>query len=69
MSNHPNRSSNAKAARAYIAAREGVEKVRITKGGEVHAYGRMPNTNQVGWYLAGTVEALAIEAAVYGDRT
>ncbi len=27
-------------------------KYRITKGGEVHFYGTMPNTNQIGWYLA-----------------
>ena len=59
MSNHPNRSRNAKIARAYVAVMRGVERVRITEGGEVHAYGTMPNTNQVGWYLAGTVDALA----------
>jgi hypothetical protein len=26
-------------------------KYRITKDGEVHFYGQMPNSNQVGWYL------------------
>lgn len=61
MSNHPNRSSNAKIARAYITARDGVERVRITNG-EVHAYGRMPNSIVTGWYLAGTVAELAAMA-------
>lgn len=56
---HQNRSSKAKIARAYIAAQAGVERVRITKGGEVHAYGPMQNTNQVGWYLAGDIDTLA----------
>lgn len=26
-------------------------KYQITSAGEVHFYGRMPNTNKVGWYL------------------
>ncbi len=26
-------------------------KYRITRDGEVHFYGTMPNTNQTGWYL------------------
>jgi len=33
------------------AANRGV-KYRITKDGEVHFYGVMPNANKVGWYLA-----------------
>ena len=28
-------------------------KYRMTKNGEVHFYGTMPNTDIVGWYLAG----------------
>jgi len=67
MSNHPNRSRNAKIARAYIADREGVERVRIMASGEVHAYGDIPNTIYCGWYLAGTVDALADEAAAYAE--
>lgn len=58
MTNHPNRSTNAKIARAYVARRDGVEKVRIT-GDEVHAYGRMPNSTTTGWYLVGYVDDLA----------
>jgi hypothetical protein len=32
-------------------------KYRITKDGEVHFYGTMPNSNTVGWYLAGYAAA------------
>lgn len=28
-------------------------KYRMTNSGEVHFYGTMPNTNQIGWYLDG----------------
>jgi len=56
-------SSNRKIARAYIADREGVERVRIMSNGEVHAYGTMPNTDRIGWYLAGDVDRLADMAA------
>ena len=28
-----------------------VERYRITRNGEVHFYGRMPNSNSRGWYL------------------
>jgi hypothetical protein len=37
---------------------------RIAKNGEVHFYGQMPNTNQVGWYLeAQDALAYAVELA------
>ena len=39
--------------RRYVAARDGVERVRITHDGLIHAYGRMPNTDRTGWYFAG----------------
>lgn len=32
---------------------------KITAAGEVHYYGTMPNTNQVGWYFAGYADELA----------
>jgi len=63
MANHPNRSSDVKIARAYVAALPGVERVRITRQGDVHAYGTMPNTNQTGWYLAGSVRDIVRDAA------
>ena len=32
------------------------EKIRIRRDTTVEAYGRMPNTNRCGWWLAGIVE-------------
>jgi hypothetical protein len=64
MTNHPNCSSKSNIARAYIANRDGVERVRIKRSGEVQAYGVMPNTNTRGWYLAGYVDDLAVEANI-----
>lgn len=40
-------------AEAKAKATELGVKYRITKAGEVHFYGTMPNSNVVGWYLAG----------------
>lgn len=40
-------------AQAKAAAADRGVKYRMTKGGEVHFYGEMPNTNIIGWYLAG----------------
>jgi len=42
-----------KTNRAAILAFVDAERVRITRNGEVHAYGVLPNTNRTGWYLAG----------------
>jgi len=42
-----------KANRAAIIAYVGAERIRITRNGEVHAYGRMPNSIVTGWYFAG----------------
>jgi hypothetical protein len=32
------------------------EKIRIRMDGTVEAYGRMPNTNEYGWWFAGLVD-------------
>lgn len=61
MTTHPNRSSAARAARAYCATLAGVQRIRVLDG-EVLAYGTMPNTSQVGWYFAGSVDILAAMA-------
>ena len=37
------------------------ERVRITRNGEVHALGTMPNTNIRGWYFVGFEENLISE--------
>lgn len=41
------------------ALREQFDRYRITATDEVHIYGEMPNTNQVGWYLYGDREQAA----------
>lgn len=33
----------------------GARKYRITRDGEIHVHGTMPNTSQTGWYLFGRV--------------
>jgi hypothetical protein len=66
MTNHPNRSKSVKIARAYIAAKDIVERVRV-RGEEVHAYGIMPNSDSVGWYLAGYVNDL-VPLAIAEER-
>ena len=40
-------------AQAKAEAAERGVKYRITKDGEVHFYGVMPNTNIAGWYFFG----------------
>lgn len=55
---------SATAIRAALRHHFGPRRYRITATGEIHAHGRMPNTNTVGWYLygwmgdAGTAESL-----------
>lgn len=55
--------------RAYILAREGVQKVRIRADEGVEAYGPMPSTSQVGWYFAGWAgDLLAMQQAEEPQR-
>jgi hypothetical protein len=39
--------------RALLRRDYGAGKYRITRGGEVHAYGEMPNSDATGWYFVG----------------
>ena len=39
--------------RAAVKAIFGAKNARVTRNGEVHVKGTMPNTNQTGWYLLG----------------
>ena len=52
-----------KTNRAAILAFTDGERVRITRNGEVHAYGVLPNTNQTGWYFAGFADNILGEIA------
>jgi hypothetical protein len=42
-----------RAAIAAYAMRQGAERFRVTRGGEVHIYGIMPDTKHLGWYFEG----------------
>ena len=39
----------------------GVGKYRITRRGEVHAYGKMPNSIETGWYFRGSLAEVALD--------
>ena len=39
--------------RAAVKSIFGAKNAKVTKNGEVHVNGVMPNTNQSGWYLMG----------------
>lgn len=39
--------------RALLRRDYGAGKYRITRDGEVHAYGEMPNSDTIGWYFVG----------------
>jgi hypothetical protein len=41
--------------RNALRAKYGKRNYRITRHGDVHVYGRMPNSDQVGWYLMGDI--------------
>lgn len=43
--------------RAALISTFGARQYRITRDGEIHVYGTMPNTNTVGWYLYGTISS------------
>ena len=42
----------------------GARHYRITSAGEIHVYGRMPNTNEDGWYLFGYLGSPETEARI-----
>lgn len=50
--------------RAALVAAFGPRKYRITRAGEIHVYGRMPNTNEDGWYLFGWINDPETEARI-----
>ena len=48
--------SNLSNIRAALINEFGARQHRITRDGEIHVYGTMPNTNQTGWYLYGRID-------------
>jgi hypothetical protein len=57
----------ASVVRQKLRERFGSGRYRITRDGEIHAYGQMPNSNLTGWWLFGylsdeeTMHRLGIE--------
>ena len=49
--------SNITTLRAALINEFGARQYRITSRGEIHAYGTMPNTNTIGWYLYGRTDS------------
>ena len=49
--------SNLSNIRAALINEFGARQYRITRSGEIHVYGTMPNTNQAGWYLFGCIDS------------
>ncbi len=47
--------SNITVIRTALRNEFGARQYRITKTGDIHVNGTMPNTNQTGWYLYGNV--------------
>jgi len=43
----------------------GAPNARVTKNGEIHVKGRMPNTNRIGWYLLGFTGSSDIDAKIW----
>ncbi len=41
--------------RRALIAKFGERQYRITRDGDIHVHGRMPNTNIDGWYLYGWI--------------
>jgi hypothetical protein len=42
--------------RQALRAQYGARCYRITRTGDVHVYGQMPNSNVMGWHLLGDIE-------------
>lgn len=51
--------------RTAIKSIFGAKNAKVTKNGEVHVYGVMPNTNQSSWYLLGFTGCAEIEEAIW----
>jgi hypothetical protein len=45
----------------------GASNAKVTKKGEVHVKGVMPNTNQTGWYLLGFTGQAELESKLFNN--
>ena len=51
--------------RSAVKAIFGPSNARVTRSGEIHAKGVMPNTNQHGWYLLGFTGSSEIDQKIW----
>lgn len=51
--------------RAAVKTIFGAANARVTRNGEIHVCGTMPNTNERGWYLLGFVGQADVEDRVW----
>ena len=51
--------------RAAVKKIFGAKNARVTKNGEVYVRGRMPDTDQAGWYLLGFTGQIELEERLW----
>lgn len=51
--------------RAAVKTIFGRQNARVTRNGEVHVRGVMPNSNRVGWYLLGFTGTTALDEKIW----
>ena len=51
--------------RAAVKTIFGAVNARVTRNGEIHVRGTMPNTNTVGWYLLGFTGSREIDDRIW----
>lgn len=55
------------AVRAAAKKVFGAKNAKVTKAGEVHVRGMMPNTSQYGWYLLGFTGTVELDEKLFYD--
>lgn len=51
--------------RAAVKEIYGSNNAKVTRNGEVHVRGLMPNTNKIGWYLLGFTGTADVEEKLF----
>jgi len=59
--------SDRMAVRLYALELHGATQVALMADGSVNVFGRLPNTNETGWYFGGWAEDLLKAARAAGD--
>ena len=53
--------------RTMLREHFGARQYRITSDGEIHVYGRMPNSIETGWWLYGAIGDRETMSRLFGD--